>query len=97
MNLSGALPQHRSCYCVFVEGNSGHGRRGETATAAKSLGRCEEDRTALYSVLDCQVLGQIQAKRESYLADKVSPEEANVLPFLLPLADSRAGGFKGFS
>lgn len=32
-----------------------------------------------------------------YLEDKVLPEEANVLPFLLPLADSRAGGFKGFS
>ena len=40
---------------------------------------------------------KIQAERESYLADKVLPEEANVLPFLLLLADSRAGGFKGFS
>ena len=63
MNLSRAIPQHRSCYCVFVEGNSRHGRRGETATAAKSLGRCEEDRTALYLVLDLSRGGQDSSKK----------------------------------
>lgn len=52
---------------------------------------------------DCPILSALPAKwrarfrhRERHLADKVLLEEANVLPFLLPLPGSRASGFKAF-